>query len=56
MVAMFVNLKAAFDTVEVLIEDMRRRGLRKGLVERVEELLRETKSRVKVGRKIGKKF
>lgn len=58
MVAMFVDLKAAFDTVDrgVLIEDMRKRGLRKGLVERVEELLRETKNRIRVSGEIGEKF
>lgn len=37
----------------MLIKTMRARGVREGLVDRVEELLRETKSRVKVGRRNG---
>jgi len=50
VIAMFVDLKAAFDSVdrEVLIGTMRQRGIREGLIERVEEMLRETRSRVKV--------
>lgn len=48
----FVDLKAEFDSVdrEVLVEILRERGVREGLVERIEEVLRETKSRVKVGK------
>lgn len=40
MVAMFVDLKAAFDSVDkgVLIASMRNRGLREGLIEKVEEI------------------
>lgn len=55
---MFVDLKAAFDIMDrrVLIEDMRKKGLRKGLVERVQELLKKTKSRVRVGEEIGEEF
>lgn len=51
LVSLFVDLKAAFDTVdrEVLIRMLRDRGLREGLTERIEEILRETKSRVKIG-------
>jgi len=54
LVALFVDFKAAFDSVDrgVLVETMRERGVREGLVRRVEELLRETKCRVK-GRRGG---
>lgn len=52
LVSFFVDLKAEFDSVdrEVLVEILRERGVREGLVERIEEVLRETKSRVKVGK------
>jgi len=45
VVVLFVDLKAAFDSVdrEVLIEALRERGVSEGLVERIEEVLRETK-------------
>lgn len=58
MVALFVDLRAAFDSVnrEVLVRAMRKRGVRKGLVVRVEEFLRETKSRVRVGGEMGDCF
>ena len=58
MVAMFVDLKAAFDSVDrgKLIEAMRERGIRKGLVSRVERILKETRSRVKVGGEVGESF
>lgn len=51
LIAMFVDLEAAFDSVnrEVLIRVMRERGIREGLVERIREMLEETKSRVKAG-------
>jgi retron-type reverse transcriptase len=51
LTAVFVDLKAAFDSVDrnVLIRAMRERGVREGLVRKVEEMLRETKSRVRVG-------
>lgn len=56
--ATFVDLKAAFDSLdrEVLMEAMRERGVRKGLRNRIEEVYRETRNRVKVGGKIGKNF
>ncbi|XP_071582205.1 uncharacterized protein [Temnothorax nylanderi] len=46
MTVMFVDLKAAFDSVdkEVLLKAMKERGVRQGLIDRVEEVLRETKS------------
>ncbi|XP_011874237.1 PREDICTED: uncharacterized protein LOC105565552, partial [Vollenhovia emeryi] len=44
MVVMFMDLKAAFDSVnrEILVENMRKRGVNEGLIERCEEILRET--------------
>lgn len=55
LVGLFVDLKAAFDSVErgELMRAMRESGVREGLVERVEEILRETKSRVRVGGQLG---
>jgi len=51
MVAAFIDLRAAFDSVdrEILLRMMRRRGVREGITERVWEVLRETKGRVRVG-------
>lgn len=58
MVILFVDLKTAFDKVDrrVLVEMMRREGILEGLVERVEEILRETRSRVKIRREMGESF
>lgn len=58
MVAIFVDLRAAFDSVDrgELIKAMRKRGVREGLTERIEELLRETKSGVRVGGGMGESF
>lgn len=58
MVALFIDLKVAFDSVNrrILIETMRERGIREGLIKRVEEVLGETSCRVKVGRVIGERF
>lgn len=55
MVALFVDLKAAFDTVnrEVLINTLRERGVRKELIDRVAQLGVETRSRVRIGKKRG---
>jgi len=49
MTALFIDLKAAFDSVDrgVLVGAMRERGVREGLVKRVEEVLKETKSKVR---------
>jgi len=54
---MFVNFKAAFDSIDrgVLLEAMRERGIKRGLIKRVEEILREMKSRVRVG-EMGENF
>lgn len=51
MTAMFVDLKAAFDSVDrgKLMEAMEESGIRKGLKKRMEEVLEETRRRIKVG-------
>lgn len=51
LVVIFVDLKAAFDTVDrrVSCETMKERGIRERLIGRVKEALRETRSRVKAG-------
>lgn len=58
LVALFVDLKVAFDSVdrEVLVGMLRGRGISDGVTERVVELLRETKSRVRVGKEVGGTF
>lgn len=58
MIILFVDLKAAFDSVDrgLLTKTIRRRGVRKDLVKRCEEALRETVNRVQVGEKEGEKF
>lgn len=58
MVALFVNLKTAFDSVDrgVLIDAMKESGVREELSKRVEEMLRETKSRIMVGGEMGDSF
>lgn len=51
LVVIFVDLKAAFDTVDrrVSCETMKERRIRERLIGRVKEALRETRSRVKAG-------
>lgn len=46
MVAFFVDLKAAFDSVnrEILGREIRRRGVREGLARRCEDIFKETKN------------
>lgn len=58
LVVMFVDLKTAFDSVvrKVVIGMMKGKGIREELVERIEEVLRETKSRIRVGRKLRRSF
>ena len=53
-----MDLRAAFDSVDrrEVIKAMRERGIREGLVERTEEVLRETKSRVRIGSKLSDSF
>lgn len=55
---MFVVLKAAFTMVgkEILGEAMKEKGIRVGLIERIEEMYRKTKSRVRVGKKMEEMF
>lgn len=50
LVVLFGDLGAAFDSVdrEVLGKAMRQKGISKGLVGRCEEMVRETRSRVKI--------
>jgi len=57
-VALFVDMKAAFDSVNrrILYKTMKERGIREGLIERVKEVFRETKSRVKIGGELGESF
>lgn len=54
MVIMFVDLKAAFDSIdrEMLVETLRERGVRKGLTKRIEQVVRETRSRVRMRGKV----
>lgn len=58
LILLFVDLKAAFDSVDrgALIRTMREKGVREGLTSRVEDLLVETRSRVRVGEEMGEKF
>ena len=58
MVVMFIDMKAAFDSVdrEVLVRAMRGRGVREELVGRCEEILKETSCRVRVGDEEGERF
>lgn len=54
----FVGLRAAFDSVDrtKLLNSMREREVREGLVERCGDVLRETIFRVRVGEELGKEF
>lgn len=58
MIAVFVELKAAFDSVDrkVLWETMEQRGVSEVIRRRVRELYRETRSKVRVGSEEGKSF
>jgi len=57
VIALFVDLRTTFDSVyrEELIKAIRHKGVREGLVERV-EMLGETRSKVRCGGKVGKGF
>lgn len=58
IIAFFVDLKAAFDSVDRknLINALREGELRERIIERIEEMLKETKSKVKVGGQLSKGF
>lgn len=51
-------MKAAFDSVDrgVLIKAMRKRGIREELVERVEEIMKKTKSKIRTEESIRENF
>lgn len=53
-----MDMKAAFDSVyrEILLVNIRKRGVRKGLVIRCEEVLRKTVSSVRVEEEKRKRF
>lgn len=53
----FIDLKVAFDSVDrrIFVETMREKGIRMGLIERVEEMLEKTSCKIKVGRGGGNK-
>lgn len=58
MVALFIDLRAAFDSVDrgVLIGMMKKKRIKEGLIRRVEEVLRKIMNRVRVGGELGKGF
>lgn len=58
MVVMFIDMKAAFVSVDrdMLVESIKKREVREGLVSRCEEVLRETMSRIKMKEKEGGRF
>lgn len=58
MVAVFIDLKATFDTVDraILLEMIRKKRIREGLIGRMEEALRETRCRVKLQGKMRESF
>lgn len=58
LILIFMDLRAAFNSVDrkQISETMRRRDVREGLVRRCEEVLRETRSKVKVGDRQGESF
>lgn len=58
LVALFVDMKAAFDSVdrEILIGIMRELGIREGLTVRAEQMVRETRSRVRIGKEVRESF
>lgn len=58
LVALFIDLKAAFDSVDrkIMMDALEERGVREGLRERVGEVYEETMSRVKAAGVMGDKF
>lgn len=53
-----MDLRAAFDTVdrEILWKTMRERGIREELVKRCEDMLKETRNRVRIGEERNEQF
>lgn len=53
-----MDLRAAFDTMdrEILWKTMRERGIREELVKRCEDMLRETRNRVRIGEERSEQF
>ena len=58
LVALFIDMKAAFNSVDrgALLEEMRKRGVRDGLLERCGEVLKETMCRVRTGEEEWERF
>lgn len=58
MAALFIDLKAAFNSVDrkILVKTMRERGIRERLIVRIEKMLRETRSRLRIREEVGKNF
>lgn len=58
LVGLVIDLKAAFDTVdrEILIREMREKGVWEELVVRIGELIKETRNRVKIGKRNSERF
>ncbi|KAL6420494.1 hypothetical protein ACFW04_013829 [Cataglyphis niger] len=58
LIAFFIDLKAAFDSVDrrKLVEAMRERGVRKGLIRRSEDIMREIRNMVRRGEDLGTGF
>lgn len=58
MVMLFVDLKAAFDSVDrgVLVREMKARGIREGFIRSVGEVMRETKNRMRIGENLDDSF
>lgn len=58
MIAFFVDLRVAIDSVdrETLVEAMRRKRIREGIVVRCEDILRKTRNKVWAGGNWGQVF
>lgn len=54
----FMDFKSAFDKVDrkTLWEEMERRGIRKGIVERIKEIYESTKNVVRVNGRVSERF
>lgn len=58
MMATFIDLKAAFDSVDrrVLVKTLGKRGVRGGLIRRIEKVIRETKCRTRAAGEVREEF